>query len=1423
MKYTTHLALTLILGVSLCAGSAMAQPLGGFRSLNQPENPVYVDDSPAATDTLARVPQLVESGNHTEAIRALQTLLTSEPDRVVASDGEATLFESVRSRVHRTLLGSPELLARYRTTRGPVADAMLASGQIREVEAAFLLTSAGFEAALRVAQTHIEAARFEAARLTLEQLESHPDREGPAGTEAGAMMALVARFLNRDEVWETASRWSGRQAAREPLAWPTGATALSHDLFGRGTDGLWIGDEEIPQRPLWSAPLADRVPQEMARGRSQRGPWLGLWIYPTVSQGMVFINDGQRIRAWDRYTLEMKWETAPAAGPGHGISDTVQRQRVAMARSVDDVACVTVSGDRLYAVTGIPIDGQRDGDPRLHALHTQTGQVLWSAQPSAMDDRLAFTAIRGDVLADVDSVVVPVRRAIQTQRVVTAYLASFDARGGSLRWVRPLGSAGAMSYQRARGVAEGGVLHEGVVYVSDPIGVYAAVEAFTGRPIWVRVFPTTTDFGQVDRGSAWEANRPLVTKEHMLLLPADRRDLIALDRRTGAIAARRPLPSIRAPRYLVRVGDSVAIAGATTIGFTSIHDVSASPLRVFDRLGDGGARGRIVAARDRAIVPAANGVIVIDPNEPTEVAQRVDLEFQGMTLPLGDQIVVADDTSLHSFLSWEAADRLLSRRIVEHPDDPRAAVSMAELAYRGGRASRITSAADIALDAIMRDPSSERNKAARERLFAALLEMVESAQAVWQAMPGDPKAGSVLTLDDLAAVATRLGRAAGSNEEQVSHLMALGWLSQVRQKPREAIEAYQQILASDALSRTRWNGPVLASRADVAAARSIKIVVEEFGPNVYAPFDAEALRELSMLAPGAPAREIESLARRYPVSRHAPTLWMLGAEAHQRAGRGGDARAALFRAVSAAEAQRPAVDQALLGEAAGRLIEALRGAGRTMTASFVLDRLSRDHPDLVLTVTGAPVERASLMAQLAEASRATSRLPALGLDIDGDPQVIEGWTIMPALSLPQRPTATESVMLLSSVSAEVALWGVSGAQPPGAMPGTNPEGLTRLWSRSYEGRPPRLLRQDPGEVYLVWFTARGASIECIDAVDGSSRWRTPAFAAMFEPDPAFAQRMMGVAGRPVEFETPLLGSVRVTDLVVSLSDETITMAERSGRVAMIEKATGRVVGATTSVVGAVFDVASGHGWVAVAGAAERPTPELGLAASSPMLAVYDAKTGAKVLAMSDIDDPIRWVRVLDAQRLLAATDTRVMVIDPRTGDVTWDLVGAGTVGTRDGWIFGDRLYLLSNESALFGGRLGDARLADEPLETLDRMDARLITRASRVGSNVAFSTSRGLVLYDGEGALAGVDAIGAVQGVLPPEPSESLFVMVELAPRAIEGQPPAFTMHLLTSRSASLVRTHYLALRETPSALAVLDGAVALSAANVTIVYPMPP
>src|SRR5436309_10723607 len=112
-----HLRIALFLGLIL---------MGAAPALAQRGRTVYPDEGVGTNDALVRVRELSEAGNTPEALRVLQKTLESEGEQLIASPADADIFIPVRGFIHALLLGSPDLLARYRTEQEPAAAKLLA-------------------------------------------------------------------------------------------------------------------------------------------------------------------------------------------------------------------------------------------------------------------------------------------------------------------------------------------------------------------------------------------------------------------------------------------------------------------------------------------------------------------------------------------------------------------------------------------------------------------------------------------------------------------------------------------------------------------------------------------------------------------------------------------------------------------------------------------------------------------------------------------------------------------------------------------------------------------------------------------------------------------------------------------------------------------------------------------------------------------------------------------------------------------------------------------------------------------------------------------------------------------------------------------------------------------------------------------------
>jgi outer membrane protein assembly factor BamB len=1448
-----HLRANPMVAALLCA-VCMAWPCPA-----QTINPVYVDDSPAATDTLLRAPELAASGNTAEAVRALQRILEEEPDRVAPDAGpgaEADVFTGVRRRVHLALLSDPDLLAEYRQGAQPRAADLLAAGDFAKVEQSYLLTSAGFRAALRLAQVQMESAAFESARLTLEQLEDHPDRAASAPAEprrdGAVLLRRLAAYIDRPEVWDRAERWCAAAGvapeSRRAIPAPPGASVPSLTPLD-ALDARPL-EANIPPTALWSVSVEDRAPtaspEDDARSSAgARAPARNdqrLWIFPTVVDDTLLLNNGTTIRAWDRFTLESRWAVQPPTDPSLSPEDIdfVAEERQARRPSQrQDTATVTVAGSIVLATTGLAIDGLRFGDDRVHGLDLGTGRILWSAAPWTIDPQLEDASVRGPVLAGESLAVVSVRKSVQPRRVISVYLVGLDLRTGAQRWARLIASAGALPNQRDSRVADSGVLEGGVVYSTDPVGVVAAVEASTGRPVWVRRVPSMhVNYIGGPAGQLWESSAPVVWGDSVFVLSTDRDAILHLDRATGRLRAARAGGAFAepGPRYILGVGGTLVAVGRDRLAFLDMDDFQSGTIRLSDKIDrEGGIRGRVVAAAGVVVVPTIDGARIIDPSMPTPMVAEVPLDKPGTLLPVGDQIVAVDDREIHSYLGWEAADRLLTARMASDPDDPRPAVSYADLAYRAARPDRIAPAADRALAAIEKAPATEVNEASRSRLFASLREMIESAEDSWSgiANPGPPP----LPPATVEALVVRLGRAAASHHERVIHLLCLGRLHEARGSPAMAVEAYQAILADSALAQSDWAilSPTAAPRrAGEEASLRLRSLVISSGRSVYSAFDAEVETELAGLVPdrqSGPA--LESLVRKYPVARAATRIWELAADAYARAGDARGEVAALGAALDAAEmgmAIGPAVaapgaldapedPAADLGRAAGRLVRAVQRSGRPETAAHTLARIRAAWQDVPLTDGIGTLDVGAVASELQAAMAGPVRHARIGTDVGPQDQQFPDWALLRPLDPAAPVGSAEHVLMVSEARSEIALFGVDFGPDAGS---TDRGRLRKLWSRVYEEQAPALLRSDAGAVYLAWLIPDGGellSIERIDVVGGATRWRTPRPVTLLPADETLARRLTD-NGSVTRLETHH-GPRPITQIITLIDRDWVALVERTGRIVILDAATGEPRARAVSPVGAVFDATCSGGMLALAGA-ERP-PRNVQEEPPPVVAAYRLSTGELLRTFADLKGQVRWVRFSPRGDLLLAHPTEVVARDIATGAEAWDMPCAEA---RDAWIFDtpelrDSIFLLTDPNReLFRGSLVDGSVGDGPIETSERLEGLSRIDAVAVDGRIALMNSRGVVLLTPDGQVAGMNALDASEAMTQPVAAAGSFLGLDTREVILPDGRPTYRLNLWSTGSIAAQAAYDLVLWQVPTRIAVVDGRILVTAGRMTVGYP---
>ena len=1362
------------------------------------QTPIYTDDSTAASEGIDRAMDQLARGNVDEAVGVLRALLRTEGDRVMTPEDDPSLYYAVRDVINRMLLRHDTLFERYLAAETAEAQRMFDLQLYADVERVALLTPAGFEASLRLAQRRLELAQFDAAWLTLQQLEEHPNRRDADSAVAFAALATqVVRYLPADErTRAVAARWRD-EAGLEPIADPgliqgpellEGVTPFEH--------GPEVELGGIVSRPLWSEPLSlgtddDAEPmsrQRPPRGRNATKPWR---VFPTVSGDTIYISDGVSVAAWDRFTLSPKWRTPLAISENEDADNgpRVNARRGPRAIDAESAQTVTTSGRWVVASAPEIIEQIRTGETVVVAMDSETGAVRWRTPLWQAEPTLEGATIEGRLLIDQGVVIVIVSKNLAERRLDSAQVLGLDLTSGRPLWRRPLGSTGTLPFATSGSSAELPVIHRGVVYILDALGFVAAVETVSGRTRWVR--DLHIDRNLISPREPWASMGPVVIGDSVYVVTPDFLRVDEIDAHSGRLIASRGavqlLGAEQSPLYPLAAGDTLAIVGLSAVYGISPADFADPSVRAFTALDLGSEvfMGRAVIAGDTVIVPTRTGLRSA-PMAPSDGSEPLltHLEESGNVLAMESQLVVIDDAEVRTYLLWDVAQRVLSDRMMETPTDPTPAVTFAELAYRAAKPEQILPAVEQALSSIERAPMVERNRAARGRLFRSLLAMVEPDD-------NDPQLG-MLSGEQVERLIVELGRAAAEPTERVEHLMARGRFFEAEGRTDLAVDSYQRVLDDPALASASVPIDGVNARAQTEATRNLRRVVRRNGSGVYAAYEMEARRMLESIAPGSGPEAYTALAQRYPVSRAGVKAWLESASAYLSRGRPHGAVFALESGLQTAE-DALAFDDALLGELAGRLINQLAQTGRVAAASELLDRLTRQRRTLTMTDSGSPIDVAMLREDLHRRLALMDRRPRVGLLGEDPPiQTLEGWSIMTPIIRRIVGAPTDAILL--EHEGEIGLW-ATGEQT----------GLRQRWAVGSDEHTA-LVEFDEQSVFLARRSEGGWVYERYDKQTGGLVWASAPLSSLFVIPPAENERTI---------PTPLDGARSSVEQMVAVDSQSLVITDRGGRSIGYDKITGRERWRLPKTLDGVVDVSVNAGVVAIVGF--RNADGIGEVAIPAML-VLDNRTG-QVQHRVDLETgQANWVRVTDGAEAIVGATGAVSLYDVFTGRRRWSVGGAAGRHTTEAWVFPGRVVVLNDRGDLRQIETESGQPMAEPMETQGRVTASAPILGGAVGDRSAFATTIGIVLFDRQGSSVGLDHRPTSSTIHPAEFGADRFVTISMVASSIDGEVFFYDLQFFSIESCALEQRRQVGLFPTPTRIALLDGRILVTSGPGTVV-----
>ena len=1416
----------ILILLAIATAPTSAQRLGE----NSTQNPIYIADSPIASESLIRLSELLAQDNLDEASRLVDMLITDLGNRLIESDMKGT-YIPVRQRIHDVVRSSPVLLETYRTRHTPPAKSWLDSGDWQRTYTNAWLTPPGFVASLRYTQTLLESAHFYAALRVIDQLQTHPDAQRLASS-AAKIANQVAQYINTPHAWTIADQWSARAnlplseraVAKNPQANQSHPVSsmpwnANHPTDSVSLDGIVPG----PLSQTLLTPEYDiELTQDTGQSRNSGANWNPTpWTQPVVDGNFLYTNDGITISCFDRFTLRPIWRNQTAIDATDIPTNNDARAR--LGRIIEDSTTLSINGNDLYVPSGIPRGGDRAGDNRVIKIDARTGQIKWAKTLLELDPSFVDASIRGPIVIDQGVVVVGARTNNRRQRLISFTVVGLDSVTGDLLWIQPIGSAGSLPFQQTGQLAHHPITQDGVVYWTDHIGLGFAIESATGYVRWARALPPPDLYARFSRPS-YANNTPVITEHGLFVLSTDGTMILQLDASTGQTIAQRAAEPVGESYYLLHADDSVACVSQYQISFyPTNHFETGVVTRSATLGGTTGITGRVIQIGDQLLAPVVSSVVAIDPAVPMR-SRSIDLDASGNILALDGQILVVDHLQITSFLSWETASALLYQRI---PQDPGAAITLAELAYRAQRYDETRPAIERAIKEI-NAVSSETRQELADQLYTVVLDMVEPThraqttdQSIDQSIdPAIP--AKTLSSQDQLALLNHLSTLARTHQQVLAHRMAQGAWHELRSDPQSAISAYQDILDQPALGASMWEGNSIAVRGGLEATRRIGNILSTQGYIPYRKFDLLAQTERDYLLssdnqPNSPTNsttnpalsitQLETLAKRYPWSTSSPLIW---AETSRLYASANQTPASIRAATQGLDITKSLhklgvnISQETIDLLAQRAIAGMINTNRVSDAEALAISLVDQFPNLTLRIEGQIITH----DEIAQANKAKSQMPALGDQFIRDNQLVlvTGSPIKPTHRIDRG-----GVVLYAPQLGRVAY----------VRAGRNV--FEEIWSRNAQSNePPIIPWQDESRTIVLWpegsQTQDTGSIDAIETTTGNSIWtRNNIRTKLAEQSDRIPD---DIARVDAQFNTPVKGPVPINQLVVVTDGHTIIVSDRVGRATGIDLFSGQTLWNADLPVNRLYDMDLAGGVLGVCGImyTDRAIDQQQGTITS-IVASIDPRTGQTIQTLDRFGQSPRWVRAGFNGNLFVATSQRILAMNTKEGSIDWIMSDDDMIETYAGWICSDQLVVLDENADLWSLNLNQGTRSPRPLETRSRLLTRSWAQVQPMLGSIVVAGPGGLALFDQSQELIACDSINQQSRMIDVAWGSDRVVFLQLPQQDVDQTQT--TLYLLDAHDAKLLDSINLVVPRTidrsPSSITAINGGVLVGYNEVSI------
>ena len=359
----------------------------------------------------------------------------------------------------------------------------------------------------------------------------HAEAEGELGGKRGRLGSLL------DELRQQASQWSFDRPTSQDV--PT--------FGGDKTRALLAAENVEPLAVRWSAtlPVNRFVDERQAFGLQDLAK---LTCFPVVWNGIVFVSSSDAVHAFDLQTGQAKWPTETQRD-GLIFSNVAEAPAELDGKSLigSAISTLTVEGGRLFARLGAPLTRkartQRKAFSQIVGLDVgqRQGELFFDVTSNVLDaDETSSEAtswtFEGTPVVEGTRLFVSARRSVPEDEI---HVVCFDTESSQIVWRRRVCST---LRNAAENVSLMGqrllTLADGRVFIETGTGAIAALEAETGKLLWVATYESNQADEEIGEfgGFGPDTLTPCVLHAGVLFAaPPDSNSVFALEAATGRV------------------------------------------------------------------------------------------------------------------------------------------------------------------------------------------------------------------------------------------------------------------------------------------------------------------------------------------------------------------------------------------------------------------------------------------------------------------------------------------------------------------------------------------------------------------------------------------------------------------------------------------------------------------------------------------------------------------------------------------------------------------------------------------------------------------------------------------------------------------------------------------------------------------------